>query len=71
MTKAERVLTIESIGSMVWHGAMDINAATWFVAGLFKVDWFVARDMVHDAMVDAMTENVEVALERTGARNAD
>jgi hypothetical protein len=71
VTKAEKALAIERVGSMVWHGAMDMTAAVWFVAGLYKVDWPEAREMIHDAMVIAMTEHIDKALEKAGARNAD
>ncbi|MEV0692164.1 hypothetical protein [Streptomyces sp. NPDC050388] len=69
MTKAEKALAIERVGSMVWHGGMDLSAAIWFVGGLFKVEWHVARDMVHDAMAAVMTEEVDKGLTKIGDKN--
>jgi hypothetical protein len=69
VTKAEKALAIQSVGEMVWHGGMDMSAAIWFVGGLFKVDWHVARDMVHDAMTAAMAEEVDKSLTRIGNKN--
>lgn len=71
MTKTEKALAIERVGSMVWHGAMDMTAAIWFVVGLYRVDHSEAESMVHDAMVSAMTGHVELALEEAGAKNGN
>lgn len=48
-----------------------MSAAIWFVGGLFKVDWHIARDMVHEAMADVMAEEVDKSLTRIGDKNAD
>ncbi|MDT0611986.1 hypothetical protein [Streptomyces lancefieldiae] len=66
MTKAEKELAIERVGSMVWRGAMDMTAAVWFVAGLYKVDWPEAEDMIHDAMVNSMAEEIDKVTARMG-----
>lgn len=59
MTKAEKALAIGRVGSMVWRGAMDMTAAVWFVAGLYKVEWPEAEDMIQDAMVNAMSDELD------------
>lgn len=69
MTKAEKALAIERVGSMVWGGAMLMDAAIWFVSGLYKVDWSEARDMIHDAMAQAMTEEVDRNLVKIGEKH--
>ncbi|MFE0976899.1 hypothetical protein [Streptomyces rochei] len=69
MTKAEKAFALQSVGEMVWHGGMHLDAAIWFVGGLFKVEWHVARDMVHDSMAAAMTEEVDKGLTRIGNKD--
>lgn len=68
MTKAEKALAIERVGYMVWRGGMDMTAAVWFVAGLYKVDWPVAEDMIHDAMVNAMADEIDKVTAKMGQK---
>ena len=59
VTKAERSFAIDSVGQMAWGGAMAINAAVWFVAGLLQVSYPEAETLVADAMTKAMTVEVD------------
>ncbi|MFE9974088.1 hypothetical protein ACFYRD_25845 [Streptomyces hirsutus] len=68
MTKAEKALAIERVGSMVWHGAMDMTAAAWFVAGLYKVDHSEAEDMIHDAMAEVMVGELDKMAVKMGEK---
>ncbi|MFE0960576.1 hypothetical protein [Streptomyces fungicidicus] len=66
MTKAERALAIERVGYTVWRGGMLMDAAIWFVSGLYKVKWSEAERMVHDAMAKAMTDELDKVIAKIG-----
>lgn len=69
MTKAEKALTIERVGAMVWGGAMEMKPAVWFVAGLYDVELPEAEDMIHDAMAKWMLYELEMNLKQIGEKH--
>ncbi|WP_405678100.1 hypothetical protein OG292_27615 [Streptomyces sp. NBC_01511] len=71
MTKAERTFVVAHVGQMAWGGAMAINAAAWFVAGLLQVNYLEAETLVADAMVQAMVTEVDTNLVRIGESNGN
>lgn len=71
MTKADRALAIERVGSMAWGGVMTVQAAVWFVAGLLQVDYPEPENLVADAMVAAMASEVDTNLIRIGETNGN
>lgn len=49
---------------------MDMSAAIWFLGSLLKLDWFETRDIVHEAMVNAMSEEVNANLVKISDKKA-
>ncbi|MFF0789079.1 hypothetical protein [Streptomyces spiralis] len=66
MTKAEKATALNDIGLMVWNGAMDNQAAVWFVMRLYKVSMGEADDMVTEAMAEHMMRALDQGLKKIG-----
>ncbi|MFJ2417791.1 hypothetical protein [Streptomyces brevispora] len=71
MTKAEMAQAIDDIGYMLWRGGIGEQPAIWFVMRMYKVDMGVANDMVTEAMVKHMIDEVECSLKSIGDKHVE